>query len=1187
MFTKKALIIAVAVLAVSANAAREITPQEPALVNGCYQISNAEELYGFSQMMYDWAGEYGDSFYGCAELTQDITVNANVFKNGTLNNADTANFATWIPIRNFLGTFDGKGHTIYGLYYNSEGEHTREYYRLDEAASRLRVGFFRDIKGDSYKDTVIIKNLHIKDAYFKAYHEIGGITGMVDYATLIISGCSVDGVIEGWEALGGFVGHQEKDLEDDSRDYDGFITRQIGELVIISNSYNRMSINGDEYVGGFVGYAEDDIVMMNVYNVGSITANQNAGGIIGEGKKFAYLFNVYNAGAVVSTDDYDSGKPIVGSVWEGVAENNWTYYDNVLYLGSEQNDSYGIPVSAEDFENGAVAKVLHDYKFSYFDGLFDVDGSIWGQKVGVDLLPNFSGVIENATSATIVLSLDTGSTTLWTKQIPPGFRYKLPVVERSGYKLLGWYDNAEFSGDSVTHVPETQTTDVKYWGHYERKYKVTLEMEDATVDSAYQVDSYVYMVGAKLPTFVSRKGYVFAGWYTNEELNGAAVDSISATATGDTTFYAKWLEIKTPVKDVDGCYAISDAAELYGFAAIVNGTDGYAKEKAACGKLTKDIVVNENVLNSDGSLNKVLAAGFMQWNPLDSFAGIFDGNMHTISGLYVQENPLQDFSGKGMGFVGSTYGSKKVPTVVKNIGIVNSYFLSNFADVGAIVGNCLRSGELYVYSYTEIKNSYSTSTVISNYANVGGVVGSVKDAHLEIENCYNIGYLQGFVRQRCGGIVGYTNDGSTVFITNCYSAGNIVAPRPAPIANGRERLGYYICVWVENSYYLNSLASGTTNSSFGKPMTAELLKNGAVALLLHEGSNGTIWGQNVGVDDHPVFSGEVKNADGAKKSVTFHTIEGDTAKYFNYYIPGYSKRLPDEDDVTAPHMDFLGWYDNAKFNGDVVEEISENATGDLDFYAKLEPHLYRVHTAGLRLVSKTFLYTPTGAVEGVDEDKGYKYGEKITLKAITEEGYCFSYWYDDAENHNPMRTIMVASDTSIRAIFEESDSACPEYSSSSEELSSSSSEPASSSSVESSSSSAKSHSSSSVLRSSSSIKSSSSKSKSSSSIKSSSSKSKSSSSAKSGSSTKSSSSSKKGKSALPTVAVVPQFSVEVVGRDIRVSGAFDARSYALLDMQGRVLRRGPVTGVSFAIPVDRAGTYFVRIGNGMQRVSVK
>ena len=102
------------------------------------------------------------------------------------------------------------------------------------------------------------------------------------------------------------------------------------------------------------------------------------------------------------------------------------------------------------------------------------------------------------------------------------------------------------------------------------------------------------------------------------------------------------------------------------------------------------------------------------------------------------------------------------------------------------------------------------------------------------------------------------------------------------------------------------------------------------------------------------------------------------------------------------------------------------------------------------------------------------------------------------------------------------------------------------------------------------------------------------SSSSSGKSSKSSSSSKKGKSALPTVAAVPQFGVEVVGRNIQVFGAVDAAlssragdTYALLDMQGRVLRRGPVTGVSFAIPVSHAGTYFVRIGNGMQRVSVK
>ena len=121
-------------------------------------------------------------------------------------------------------------------------------------------------------------------------------------------------------------------------------------------------------------------------------------------------------------------------------------------------------------------------------------------------------------------------------------------------------------------------------------------------------------------------------------------------------------------------------------------------------------------------------------------------------------------------------------------------------------------------------------------------------------------------------------------------------------------------------------------------------------------------------------------------------------------------------------------------------------------------------------------------------------------------------------------------------------------------------------------------------------KSSSSKSKSSSSVKSSNSAKLSSSGKSSSSSRKSSSSSKKGKDALPMVTVVPQFSVEVVGRNIQVFGAADAAlgdTYALLDMQGRVLRRGPVTGANFAIPVGQAGTYFVRIGNGMQRVSVK
>ena len=109
---KKLLLVVVSLLAVFANAAREITPQKPEFVEGCYQISNAEELY--------YAAHYYLENDTCIKLTADIVVNENVINDGSLNVADTANFAVWrgLPFYEFAGVFDGQGHTISGLYNN-------------------------------------------------------------------------------------------------------------------------------------------------------------------------------------------------------------------------------------------------------------------------------------------------------------------------------------------------------------------------------------------------------------------------------------------------------------------------------------------------------------------------------------------------------------------------------------------------------------------------------------------------------------------------------------------------------------------------------------------------------------------------------------------------------------------------------------------------------------------------------------------------------------------------------------------------------------------------------------------------------------------------------------------------------------------------------------------------------------
>ena len=131
---------------------------------------------------------------------------------------------------------------------------------------------------------------------------------------------------------------------------------------------------------------------------------------------------------------------------------------------------------------------------------------------------------------------------------------------------------------------------------------------------------------------------------------------------------------KKPSK-VSGCYQIFDAAELYGFASIVNGTDGFEMDSVACGKLMEDIVVNENVLTASGDLNTADTANFAKWTPLMHFEGSFDGRGHTISGLYFNSDTAYF-----VGLIGLIrYHTTTYRTVdIKNLGVVGSllsYFL--------------------------------------------------------------------------------------------------------------------------------------------------------------------------------------------------------------------------------------------------------------------------------------------------------------------------------------------------------------------------------------------------------------------------------------------------------------------------------------------------------------------------------
>ena len=66
-----------------------------------------------------------------------------------------------------------------------------------------------------------------------------------------------------------------------------------------------------------------------------------------------------------------------------------------------------------------------------------------------------------------------------------------------------------------------------------------------------------------------------------------------------------------------------------------------------------------------------------------------------------------------------------------------------------------------------------------------------------------------------------------------------------------------------------------------------------------------------------------------------------------------------------------------------------------------------------------------------------------------------------------------------------------------------------------------------------------------------------------------------------------KMSVSVISRNIQVSAAPIGSAYAILDMQGRVLKNGCVESVNFNIAIPQAGNYLVRIGGKTQVVNVK
>ena len=381
-------------------------------------------------------------------------------------------------------------------------------------------------------------------------------------------------------------------------------------------------------------------------------------------------------------------------------------------------------------------------------------------------------------------------------------------------------------------------------------------------------------------------------------------------------------ELTTDKYDIDGddskdaVYEISNAGQLYWFAGLVNGTLSSVTQKTSANAvLTADIVVNKNVLKSDGTVNE---GTFKEWTPIGNtcngsyspYTGIFEGQNHTISGLYFKQENTSE-----VGFFGYNGGK------ISNVGILNSYFCG-FSRVGGVCGynsstitNCYNKGVVDgtadgASSFGGVcgcnlgilTNCYNTG-IIKGQSFVGGVSG---DNNKTITNCYNTGivsgqsYVGGIDGDNSGTITNCNNEGkvsgtedsvggvsgdNNKTITNCYNTGIVSGQSYVGGVNGYNKNGTIINCYttsevngtgshvggvigmnlsngtITNCYYDSTIYtgnaiganSGTATKVEGK--TTDEFKTGEVAYLLQLDQSDEVWGQTIGTDTYPTLGG--------------------------------------------------------------------------------------------------------------------------------------------------------------------------------------------------------------------------------------------------------------------------------------------------------------------------------------------
>ena len=216
------------------------------------------------------------------------------------------------------------------------------------------------------------------------------------------------------------------------------------------------------------------------------------------------------------------------------------------------------------------------------------------------------------------------------------------------------------------------------------------------------------------------------------------------------------------------------------------------------GHLNDNVYLMKDLKTTDADYATV-NGGPNGFNPISVFTGNFDGQNHTITGLYINRSTT-DY----VGLFGNAGGTQ---SDIKNVGLENVNISGRY-EVGGVVG--------YTSGPVRVSNSYVTGTVTGSTNDVGGLIGNFQDG--VVNNSYADCTVTGL--DKVGGLIGYMSDRS--YVINSYSSGRVFGTGSyvGGLA-GQNSDGFVIGSYWDNETSGQSTSSGGT----GEP-TEDMMKKG-------------------------------------------------------------------------------------------------------------------------------------------------------------------------------------------------------------------------------------------------------------------------------------------------------------------------------------------------------------------------